>query len=98
MKKNARLTALTLAAILAAVMLFSVLFVAAEADHDCSGEDCAVCFQINICVKTLESCTRAVASAAVAAFVCAAAAVSVCACMAAAENDSLVTLKVKLSD
>ena len=32
-----------LAAVLAFVMLSSAVYIAVEADHDCSGEDCAIC-------------------------------------------------------
>ena len=37
-----------LAAVLAVVMLFSAVYIAVEADHDCSGEDCAICHQIGV--------------------------------------------------
>lgn len=35
------------------LVLVSVSFLAAEADHDCAGEDCAVCACIRQCVETL---------------------------------------------
>ena len=38
-----------LAAVLAVVMLSSAIYLAVEADHDCSGDDCAICRQISIC-------------------------------------------------
>lgn len=37
------------------IMLFSVLFIALEADHDCYGEGCAVCAQIRVCAKLLRN-------------------------------------------
>lgn len=46
-------TLLTLA--VAAALLFSALFIIIEADHDCAGEDCAVCAVIAVCEKTLHS-------------------------------------------
>ena len=36
------------------VLLFSALFILAEADHDCSGEDCAVCRIIMIAEESLK--------------------------------------------
>lgn len=35
------------------VMLFSITFIAVESDHDCSGEDCAICACIDECEKTI---------------------------------------------
>lgn len=36
------------------VVLFSVFFIAAHADHDCSGEDCPVCACIHQCESMLK--------------------------------------------
>ena len=48
----------TLAVIVSILMiftvLFSVLFIAAEADHECEGEHCHVCECIEICVTILQ--------------------------------------------
>ena len=38
-----------LAAVLAVVMLSSAVYLAVEANHDCSGEDCAICHQLQVC-------------------------------------------------
>ncbi len=35
------------------IVLFSAFFIAAEADHDCTGEDCPVCACIQQCENTL---------------------------------------------
>ncbi len=35
-------------------VLLSTTFIAAEADHDCEGEDCPVCATIQICARTLD--------------------------------------------
>ena len=42
-----------LAAVLAVVMLSSAVYLAVEANHDCSGEDCAICHQIGVCENLL---------------------------------------------
>lgn len=35
------------------LVLFSSFFIAKEADHDCTGEDCPVCVCLQLCEKTL---------------------------------------------
>lgn len=45
----------TMAALFLAVMLFSSFFIAVEADHDCTGEDCPICAVIHQCENTLRS-------------------------------------------
>ena len=39
--------------LLLVVVLFSAFFIAAEADHHCTGEDCPVCACLQQCEKTL---------------------------------------------
>ncbi len=34
-------------------VLFSTIYIAAETDHDCSGEDCPVCACMQMCESTL---------------------------------------------
>lgn len=43
----------TLAILLALVLLCAFFFVAAEAEHDCAGENCAVCALLNTCLRVL---------------------------------------------
>lgn len=45
MTKNLCFMTRLLAAVLAVVMLSSAVYLAVEADHDCSGDDCAICRQ-----------------------------------------------------
>lgn len=54
MKKKACVPAMVLALLLAIVLLFSIGFIVLEADHDCSGENCAVCFVLHICENALQ--------------------------------------------
>ena len=49
MTKKSRLITGLLAAVLAAVMLSSAVYIAVEANHNCSGEDCAICHQLQVC-------------------------------------------------
>lgn len=52
MKRN-RVIALILAAIVFLVMAFSLCVVAAEAGHDCHGEDCPVCKLVAVCENNI---------------------------------------------
>ena len=46
-----------LAAVLAVVMLSSAIYLAVEADHDCSGDDCVMCKAILPCAETTDTLT-----------------------------------------
>ena len=58
MTKKFRFMVRLLAVVLAVVMLSSAVYLAVEADHDCSGDDCAICRQISICENLLKSLGR----------------------------------------
>lgn len=86
------------AALLALVMLFSVLFIVLEADHDCCGEGCSICTQIAACENLLNHLALATAALLAADFFS-------CAVRSITERSDLVfrpltpiLLKVKLSD
>ena len=98
MKKHLKLARILLAVLLVAAMLCPLIFITAEADHDCTGADCAVCHQISVCENLLNSLGTATAScaAAVAAVYLLCSVITLC-----AETDctfTLVSLKVKLSN
>ena len=46
------------AVLLATVLLCSVLFIAAEADHDCIGDNCPVCAQMELCSSILKTISK----------------------------------------
>ena len=98
MTKKSRLITGLLAAVLAAVMLSSAVYIAVEANHNCSGEDCAICHQIGVCENLLKTLGLAGAAAAISA----AFTYTVCrAILPRAEMNgtlTLVALKVKLSN
>ena len=50
-----RSAAFLLGVLLLSVMLLSAAFLAAEADHDCTGEDCPVCACMQLCERTLHN-------------------------------------------
>ncbi len=86
------------AMILALIMLFSVLYIALESDHDCCGEGCAVCAQLQACEDLLRNLLLTTAVLTAAGSFC------VLIFFAAAEScgfirpRTLTALKVKLSD
>ena len=98
MTKKFRFVAGLLAAVLAFVVLSSAAYIVAEADHDCTGVDCAICHQINACENLLKGMGlvgAAMASAAAVGYVLCRV---VRLCREASHTFTLVSLKVKLSD
>ena len=87
-----------LAAVLAVVMLSSAVYLAVEADHDCSGDDCAICRQISICENLLKSLGLAGAAAAVTAAFTYTMCKAILPCAEMTDTLTLVALKVKLSN
>ena len=98
MEKKKRIAALLLAVTILFVMLYSALFIAAEADHDCVGENCPICYQINVCQNTLKNLSLAVSAAAFAAAFTYTLCRGISVCTDYAQSYTLVSLKVKLSD
>lgn len=98
MEKKKRIAALLLAVTVLLVMLYSALFIAAEADHDCVGENCPICYQINVCQNTLKNLSLAVCAVAFAAAFTYTLCRSISVCTDYAQSYTLVSLKVKLSD
>ena len=98
MTKRFRFMTGLLAAALAFVVLSSAAYIAVESHHDCSGVDCAICHQINVCENLLKGMGLAdaavVTSAAVGYVLCR----IIPSCTEAARTFTLVSFKVKLSD
>lgn len=98
MVKPKRILAMLMAVAVFAVMLSSALFLAEEAHHDCIGDGCQICFQMNVCRGILKSLSLAL-HAAVAAL---AVAYILCGNFWPREESTghvtLITLKVKLSN
>ena len=87
-----------LAAVLAVVMLSSAIYIAVEANHDCSGEDCAICRQISICENLLKTLGLAGAAAAITAAFTYTMCRAILPCAETIGTLTLVALKVKLSN
>ena len=87
-----------LAAVLAVVMLSSAIYIAVETNHDCSGEDCAICRQISICENLLKTLGLAGAAAAITAAFTYTVCRAILPCAETIGTLTLVALKVKLSN
>lgn len=80
------------------VMLLSVTYVAAESNHRCEGADCPICHQICICEHVLKTLSGA-ASVSIMWYVLRQNLCQVVSVVSGfVRRDTLVSLKVKLSD
>ena len=98
MTKKKRIISLIVAVAVFFVMLYSALYIAAEANHDCVGENCPVCYQISVCENTLKNLSLAVCAVAFAAAFTYTLCRSISACADVTPSYTLVSLKVKLTD
>ena len=98
MTKRKRIISLVVAAAVLFVMLYSALYIAAEANHDCVGENCPICYKISVCENTLKNLSFAVCAVAFAAAFTYTLCRSISACAAVIPSYTLVSLKVKLTD
>ena len=98
MTKKSRLITGLLAAVLVAVMLSSAVYIAVEANHNCSGEDCAICHQLQVCENLLKSIGLAGAAAAISAAFTYTVCRAILPCAEMNGTLTLVALKVKLSN
>ena len=93
-----RLAAGIMALMMFVIVLFSVSFIAAEADHDCCGDDCPICACIHLCENTLEQIGSGVATQAAviipAILFCISILLSVCVC----RQETPVSRKVRLNN
>ena len=98
MTKRKRIISLVVAAAVLFVMLYSALYIAAEANHDCVGENCPICYQINVCQNALKNLSLAVCAVAFAAAFTYTLCRSISVCTDYAQSYTLVSLKVKLTN
>ena len=91
-------SAAVLALLLAFVMLFSVLFLVLEAEHDCCGEGCLVCALLRACESFLRHLLPISALLPALGFLCAPVRSFPGSDRRFAEPHSLILWKVKLSD
>ena len=98
MEKKKRTVAILLAVTVLFVMLCFALFIAAEANHDCTGESCPICRQIDLCQNTVKNLSLALCAIAFTAALTDPLSRGVSTCASIVRSNSLVALKVKLSN
>ena len=98
MTKKKRIISLVVAVAVFFVMLYSALYIAAESNHDCVGENCPICYQISVCENTLKNLSLAVCAVAFAAAFTYTLCRSISACADVTPSYTLISLKVKLTD
>ncbi len=97
MRAKKRAVAVLTAFVLVLALLSPVFFVISEANHDCTGIACRICEQICVCMHFMDGAVRSFCRpAAVRSLV--AAALCVCALSVFQKPNTLIRLKVKLSD
>ena len=98
MTKKKSIISLLIAVLFTFVMISSALYIAAESNHSCLGENCPICYQINVCKNTLKSLSLAVCAVAFAAAFTYTLCRIISLCTNITPNYTLVSLKVKLTD
>lgn len=87
------------AALFIAFTVFSVFFVAAEAGHDCSGDDCPICFVIQVAEQNVKLLSLALCAAGVSlARHCFASKIPFKNSYQTSFNNSLISLKTRLNN
>jgi len=54
-EKKTKITACIIGALVLFIVLFSSFYIAVEADHDCSGDNCSICACIEQCETALRN-------------------------------------------
>ena len=98
MGKTKRILAMVMAVALFAVMLSAALFLAEEIHHDCIGDGCQICLQMNLCRGVLKSLSLALHAALAALAVSYTLWGNFWPCQRSGGHVTLVALKVKLSN
>lgn len=96
MAQKKRLISLVTVIAVFAVMLFSLTYIAENFGHDCSGEHCPICSQIDVCRNTLENLSVATGTMAVMTALIYALCQTLSVCTDNTEIITLVSLKIEL--
>lgn len=96
-KRNRIISIITALAVLFVIM-YSSLYIATEINHDCAGDNCSICCQINICRNTLKTLSLACFAATTAALLTYTLCINILLRTNVSFKLTLVSLKVKLTD
>lgn len=98
-KKTRRLTAFLMCVFLCLILAFTFRYMILESNHHCTGKDCPICMEIHICVSLQNTIGSGVIfPAAIAAAVLAFATKKYARALFEYRYQTLVSLKVKLTD
>lgn len=93
-----KITAGVMGLMMLAVVLFSAFHIAAEADHDCTGNDCPVCACIRQCESTLRGIGGGITVLSCAAVPFLLFLLAAPVLVAAVSSDTLISRKVRLNN
>lgn len=93
-----RIISATMVAVIIVAVLCPIFFMIAESDHDCSGEDCPVCCFISSCSGPLKLFGFVLSAAISASLIRLYAMITAGTSRDYPHSDSLISLKVKLTD
>ncbi len=96
--RTKKIPAFIMGLFLSFVVLFSAFYIAAEAEHECSGEDCPICVCIHQCEQTLHRISCGIQESVVAFVPVILLLLAVFTVMYAAVQETLVSEKVRLND
>lgn len=97
MKQHVRIISVMLCIVMALSIILSAAYIVQSADHACTGDDCEICYHINVCEQTLK---KLAIGASVFAGIIAMRIVSAlipALCYDVCCGDTLISMKVKLS-
>ncbi|MCH5315772.1 MAG: hypothetical protein J1E81_07650 [Eubacterium sp.] len=98
MAKRKKIFAAVIALAIAFALLFSALFIVTQADHSCTESCCRICQQINTCLEQMSNITAASSSVPLAAILAFALVLVFGSDKNVFGTNTLIKLKVKLSN
>ncbi len=98
MQNNRRIIALFTVLIFTLALVFPVLYIINETDHNCSGIDCQICEQVNVCMHFFDNFTPDPNEGIFILSACFAVVFCIGSVVVSKKLNTLVNLKVKLSN
>lgn len=100
-RKHNRIFAFGLMICLVAVLSLSNLFIVSHAEHDCTGNDCEICYEIKDCIAAVQHMAEALGTGAACLLLCICSFLLYMALICAKEAclaETLVALKIRLDN
>lgn len=93
-----KIAAVVMCFMLVMSIFLASLYIVSKAHHECTGQDCPICHEIQLCVQFLNTVGGAVIITAVVLFTLHEFLIVLTSFLYICRNNTLVSLKVKLSD